>query len=477
MNTPGSSPVSSVIDDMRTLENGLNDAINRSSTLSSSTRTTNTIITPIPTISDMDIESEASTSASTSSKVVRNTAQGMSGKTSQDGGTQSLLTNFRDQTLQIQHRLRVESFEEPITPVTATVTKADNVSKRPRTKSGDTHNHAVSWADIVNAQDESDQPSDLDTGFAETNVSSRGDKDVRKYITPQLLPFYSDARNCLIKQGRQEIRNDFYQKCIDEDIIIHELTVTPILPQGITLDPHEKARWSQERVNFEAKLMSMLKEKGVNTHSQYDRASNKALAEFQHEMDRTNLPLTSVQKAIDILVEKVGNNKASYRLVLTKQFMEIRKECNLFRKEHNFLSRRVPLRDQRPKAPTQGSPERRPSPRRPTPLVSPPQQRGPQYQRFRSRSPRAPVQRNRRSPSNQNRARANPQAQINQNSQAPNRDDRIMNLLENMSSRLNRLERSTPIQDQPHQINRTLLTARRPSQQRGRSRGQRGGRR
>ncbi len=92
--------------------------------------------------------------------------------------------------------------------------------------------------------------------------------------------------------------------------MIHELTVTPILSQGITLDPHEKARWSQERVNFEAKLMIMLKEKGVNTHSQLYKASNKALSEFQREMDRTNLPLLNIQKAIDILVEKAGSNKA-----------------------------------------------------------------------------------------------------------------------------------------------------------------------
>ncbi len=71
--------------------------------------------------------------------------------------------------------------------------------------------------------------------------------------------------------------------------------------------------------------MLMLKEKGgVNTHSQLDKASNKALSEFQREMDKTNLPLLNIQKAIDILIEKVGSNKASYRLVFTKQFMEIR---------------------------------------------------------------------------------------------------------------------------------------------------------
>ncbi len=206
------------------------------------------------------------------------------------------------------------------------------------------------------------------------------------------MPFYSDARNCLIKQGRQEIRNDFYQKCIDENIVIHELTVTPTLPQGITLNPHEKALWSQERVKFESKLMLMLEEKGDKTHSLLDKASNKALTKFQQEMDRTNLPLDNIQKSIDILGSKVGSNKASYRLILMKQFMEICKECNQFRKEHNFLSRRVPQRDQRPKATTQGSPERKPSPRRPTPLVSPTHNKGPQYPRYRSRSPRGPPQ-------------------------------------------------------------------------------------
>ncbi len=81
---------------------------------------------------------------------------------------------------------------------------------------------------------------------------------MHKYLSPHLMPFYSDAKNCLIKQGRQEIRNDFYQKCIDENIVIHELTVTPILPQGISLDPKKTACWSQERINFEAKLMRML---------------------------------------------------------------------------------------------------------------------------------------------------------------------------------------------------------------------------
>ncbi len=81
----------------------------------------------------------------------------------------------------------------------------------------------------------------------------------------------------------------------------------------------KKAHWSQERVNFETKLMLMLKEKGVSTHSQLDKASNKALNEFQREMDRTNLHLDNIQKSIDILLEKVDNNKTSYRLILTKQ--------------------------------------------------------------------------------------------------------------------------------------------------------------
>ncbi len=77
----------------------------------------------------------------------------------------------------------------------------------------------------------------------------------------------------------------------------------------------------------------MLKEKGLSTYSQLDKASNKDLNEFQREMDRTNLPLDNIQKSIDILVEKVGSNKASYRLILIKQFMEIRKGTYFFKQK------------------------------------------------------------------------------------------------------------------------------------------------
>ncbi len=173
------------------------------------------------------------------------------------------------------------------------------------------------------------------------------------------------------------------------------------------------------------------------------------------------------QSFLNISVLHIYSNKASYRLVLTKQFMEICKEFNLFRKEHNFLSRGVPQRDQHPKATTQGAPQRRPSPRRPSSLVSPLQNRGPQYQGYQSRSPRAPPQeRNRRSPSRQ---------KAGQNSCSTSKDDLILTFLEDMSSRINVLERPNHT-TQTHQSNpRHQLTVNRPSQHKGRHRGQREG--
>ncbi len=456
---------------MRELETGSDEPTIRPSTVLPLNRTTTmhpaSSTSPVAgpsTVDNMDATS------STSLKYVHEISREISGSPTNNGGTKSQLTTFQYRNSLIKQRLTVETFDKPIPTANNVNNNPDTGKKRPRIASGNTHNRVISWADIVENNDNPQaQRTDPENDIEDTDVSSRGDKDVRKYLSPHLMPFYSQARNCLIKQGKQEIRNDYHQKCIDENIVIHELAVTPILPQGITLDPHEKARWSLEKESFEARLMILLKEKGVNTLSQLDSASTKALFEFQKEMDRINLPLDSTQKSIDILVEKVGSSKASYRLLLTKQFMEVRKECNLFRKDHNFLSRRVPQRDQRPNATTQGSSERRPSPRRPTPLVSPIQNRGPQFPRYRSRSPRAPTQqRNQRSPN-----RSTP----NQNPRPTNRDDRILNFLEEMSTRIGNLERSNQNSHSNQSNPRPQMVVHRPSQYRGRQRGQRGGRR
>ncbi len=182
-------------------------------------------------ITDHEVDMDAA--ASTSSNVVPNSPQSILGSPNKDGGSKRLLNTFMDRNLLIKQCLRVESFDESVPTNTKTSSNPDSGKKRPRVVSGDAHNRTISWADIVeNKSDNADQlntESALD--FEDSNGSSRGDKDVRKYLSPHVMPFYSDARNCLIKQGRQEIRNDFYRKCIDENIVIHELTITQSFPR------------------------------------------------------------------------------------------------------------------------------------------------------------------------------------------------------------------------------------------------------
>ncbi len=121
--------------------------------------------------------------------------------------------------------------------------------------------------------------------FKDTQESLGKTDHVYKFLTLDLKPYYTVARNAVDKHTRSLARLKFLQQCLIENLALRELRYHPRLPQGLEANPDQILSWRNNIKQSEKGQMSvctaMMQSKMLNFQDLAIKTTNELKAQLR----------------------------------------------------------------------------------------------------------------------------------------------------------------------------------------------------
>ena len=192
-------------------------------------------------------------------------------------------------------------------------------------------------------------------------------RDVRRYLPEDLMLHYKDARKEVRARAIRTERVKYIEKCMKENVIIKELQYFPRVPQGVDLTTQEILHWESQLKAGERGMQSQYRKTLTRLASQSDVAASKKLIELQSQCKSYGIPDKDLRKVLDIMSDKIGRERAKYKINLQTQFKRASDEYKNTIQNHHFLRRGGAKKQPSRPTPRGRSPAKRPQTPKPRP--------------------------------------------------------------------------------------------------------------